>query len=62
MALSKYNTTLEEDKYILQKEENLGENETNCIKLRMGEKEVLKEVIILAESCLKLFDRSLKVS
>jgi hypothetical protein len=62
--LDKYDTTLEEDKVLLSnaKVSGLGENERNCIKLRMGEKEVLKEIIDFTQDVFKLFDYSKNVS
>lgn len=54
---------MEEDKVILNnaKASGLGENERNCIKLRLGEKEVLHEIIKFCNSCLKLFDYQINV-
>ena len=48
-ALGKYRTTLEEDKHLLATEK-LSYNAFNCVQLRIGEKEVLKEIIKFAES------------
>ena len=53
--LSKYETTLEEDKRILE-EQALTYNEKNCIVLRMGEKEVLHYYINFAERTLKILE------
>jgi hypothetical protein len=55
---------MEEDKVILTnaKATGLGENERNCVKLRMGEKEVLHELIKFSNSCQKLFEYSPNVS
>lgn len=53
IALSKYPTTLEQDLQLLK--ENDGENEQNCIKLRIGEKEVIQEVIRFVDLIEKLF-------
>jgi hypothetical protein len=57
-ALKKYETSMEDDKVILTnaKATGLGENERNCVKLRMGEKEVLHEIIKFSNASLKLFD------
>lgn len=57
-CLSQYETSMEEDKVILTnaKATGLGENERNCVKLRMGEKEVLHELIKFSNSCQKLFN------
>ena len=52
-SLSKYPTTLDDDLLLLEQES--GENQLNCIKLRIGEKEVLHEVIRFAEQSQKLF-------
>lgn len=63
-SLAKYATSMEEDKVILTnaKATGLGENERNCVKLRMGEKEVLHELIKFSNSCQKLFEYSPNVS
>lgn len=58
--LGEYDTSMEEDKVLLTnaKATGMGENERNCIKLRMGEKEVLYEIIDFSEACIKLFEYS----
>lgn len=56
-CLEEYDTSFEEDMEILEtKESELSYNASNCIKLRAGEKEVLREIIKFCQSVKKLIN------
>lgn len=55
--LKEYETTLEEDREILNNPElNLSINERNCLKMREGEKVILEYFKDFAEYCISLFE------
>lgn len=60
-CLEEYDTTLEQDKNILEVNKELSFNTENCIKLRIGEKEVLKEIINFSKSVVKIMNYSPQV-
>eukprot|EP01017_Pseudomicrothorax_dubius_P027102 TRINITY_DN3084_c0_g1_i10.p2 TRINITY_DN3084_c0_g1~~TRINITY_DN3084_c0_g1_i10.p2 ORF type:complete len:598 (-),score=164.66 TRINITY_DN3084_c0_g1_i10:1899-3692(-) len=57
--LARYPTTLEEDLRLL-KQDDLTENQRNCILLRSGEKEILQHFVKLAETVAPLLDLPMK--
>jgi histone-lysine N-methyltransferase SETD3 len=54
--LDKYPTTIEEDLYILKKENlSLTYNQRNCLLMRIGEKKILHFFSKFSQYCLELF-------
>lgn len=58
--LSTYPTTIRNDERILKNWEGLDINYLNCVRIRLGEKNILNSYLTIAKKTVNLFERNLK--